>query len=110
MTFLGWKKVLDEPTMAGFSDGSHSSLWFLKKQKSTTNDYDGTGVNHIGIGITSIADVDRAAEYLKKKGIVLLFGTPKHRPEFSGPKKTYYQVMFESPDRILFEIVYSGEK
>ena len=110
MTFLGWKKVLDEPTMAGFSDGSESSVWFMQKKKNINNDYDGTGVNHIGIGVSAVADVDHAADYLKKNGITLLFGTPKLRPEFSGPKGTYYQVMFESPDRILFEIVYSGEK
>lgn len=109
MTFLEWKQVLDEPTMAGFSDGN-SSLWFMPKQKDLPNDYDGSGVNHIGLGVTSIADVDSAADYIKKKGITLLFGTPKQRPEFSPPGKTYYQVMFESPDHILFEIVYTGTK
>ncbi len=37
--------------------------------------------------------------------------TPRHRPEFSqGPDQTYYQVMFESPDRVLFEVVYTGPK
>ncbi len=41
----------------------------------------------------------------------MLFGTPKHRVEFAdSPKETYYQIMFESPDKILFEIVYKGEK
>ncbi len=34
---------------------------------------------------------------------------PHHRPEFAmNEKYTYYQVMFETPDRILFEIVYMG--
>lgn len=107
MTHLGWKNVLDEPNMTGFSDGQNGSLWFLPKQKQTTNDYDGPGVNHIGIGASSMSDVDAVAKFLKDNGITLLFGTPKKRPEFSGPKGVYYQVMFESPDRILFEIVYS---
>jgi hypothetical protein len=49
--------------------------------------------------------------YLKQHGIKALFETPRHRPEFSGSEaETYYQVMFESPDRILFEVVYTGPK
>jgi hypothetical protein len=38
-------------------------------------------------------------------------GVNGHRPEFSmSTEETYYQVMFESPDRILFEVVYTGTK
>ena len=45
------------------------------------------------------------------KGVQPLFDTPRHRPEFrDDPKETYYQVMFESPDKVLFEVVYSGLK
>ena len=37
--------------------------------------------------------------------------TPRHRPEFSASEHdTYYQIMFESPDRVLFEVVYEGPK
>jgi hypothetical protein len=68
-------------------------------------------MNHIGIGTSTQAEVDTAAEYLQGKGTPLLFETPRHRPEFSrGEDYTYYQIMFESPDRILFEIVYEGLK
>ena len=53
--------------------------------------------------------MDATAEYLTKLGIAALFETPRHRAEFSaGEGQTYYQVMFESPDRILFEVVYTG--
>jgi hypothetical protein len=48
--------------------------------------------------------------WLKESGIPHLFETPRHRPEFSEGDNTYYQVMFESPDRILFEVVYTGPK
>jgi hypothetical protein len=49
--------------------------------------------------------------YLREHNVQPLFETPRHRPEFSaGPDQTYYQVMFESPDRILFEVVYTGPK
>lgn len=68
-------------------------------------------MNHIGIGTESQADVDTAADYLTEHGVELLFETPRHRPEFSQSEEhTYYQVMFETPDRILVEIVYIGPK
>jgi hypothetical protein len=53
--------------------------------------------------------VDEMVAYLKAHGTPSLFGTPRHRPDFSsGSGQTYYQVMFESPDRVLFEVVYTG--
>jgi hypothetical protein len=47
--------------------------------------------------------------YLTARGVAPLFNTPCHRPEFARDEQsTYYQVMFETPDRILIEIVYIG--
>jgi catechol 2,3-dioxygenase-like lactoylglutathione lyase family enzyme len=108
--FLEWGTLYDDPNMLGVGDEHGCSLWFGAALKDHANDYDGTGVNHIGIAVKKQADVDTAVAYLKKLGIPALFETPRHRPEFSGPGTTYYQVMFESPDRILFEIVYTGPK
>jgi predicted lactoylglutathione lyase len=69
------------------------------------------GVNHIAIATSSQGEVDEAAGYLKNNNIAALFGTPCHRPDFaSSESETYYQVMFESPDGVLFEIVYTGPK
>lgn len=34
----------------------------------------------------------------------------RHPVEFSVPGNTYCQVMFESPDQILLEVVYTGPK
>ena len=68
-------------------------------------------LNHLGIRTATQADVDSAAAYLHEHGIALLFDTPRHRPEFAGSEEqTYYQIMFETPDRILIEIVYMGPK
>jgi catechol 2,3-dioxygenase-like lactoylglutathione lyase family enzyme len=108
MAFLGWDTLIANDEMAGF--GGKTSLWFIAGAKDVANDYDGPGTNHIGIGANSIADVDTVAAYLKEKGIPALFETPRHRPEFSGGEEgqTYYQVMFASPDNLLFEIVYTG--
>ncbi len=105
--FLGWTVIYDSPEMCGFGDKNHASVWFGRPLKSTVNDYDGFGVNHVGIHTSEIEDVDTAAAFLRKRGIAMLFDTPRHHPEFSSPTNVYYQIMFESPDRILFEIVYT---
>jgi len=109
--FLGWGVLYEGDGMLGLGASNQASLWFAGGANSSKNDYDGVGVNHIAIGAESIADVDSAAAYLKEKGVAALFETPRHRAEFSSSEKeTYYQVMFESPDRLLFEIVYTGPK
>jgi len=108
--FLGWKVVYDETDMLGVLDANKSSLWFGNVMKQTTNDYDGVGMNHLAISVANQADVDAIVFWLADHKIACLFETPRHRPEFSSEGKTYYQVMFESPDRILFEVVYMGPK
>lgn len=111
MRFLGWQTLMDEGPFVGVGGTNGASLWFIGEVKDIANDYDGPGVNHIGIGAAAQADVDTVAAYLKEKGVPALFETPRHRPEFSrGEGQTYYQVMFESPDRVLFEVVYTGPK
>ena len=109
--FLGWNVLYEGDGMVGLGASNHASLWFVGGGSAAKNDYDGVGVNHIAIGAESAADVDAAAAFLAKKGVAPLFETPRHRPDFAASEKeTYYQVMFESPDRVLFEIVYTGPK
>lgn len=111
MSFLGWQPIVESAEMLGVGTVQGSSLWFITGANDAANDYDGRGMNHIGIGAQSQADVDAAAAYLDERGVQALFETPRHRPEFTGSEdQTYYQVMFESPDRILFEVVYIGPK
>ena len=77
----------------------------------TKNDYDGVGMNHLAIAVSSQDEVDKAAAWLKEQNIAALFETPRHRPDFSDSEdETYYQVMFESPDKVLLEVVYTGPK
>jgi catechol 2,3-dioxygenase-like lactoylglutathione lyase family enzyme len=111
LTFLGWQLIYENEGMLGVGGKSDDSLWFLGQAKDVVNDYDGPGMNHLGLGAASQADVDAAAAYLTEHDVALLFETPRHRPEFAqSTEHTYYQVMFESPDRILFEVVYTGPK
>jgi catechol 2,3-dioxygenase-like lactoylglutathione lyase family enzyme len=107
--FLGWAVCYEDPGILGVESGQGASLWFAGQTKTAANDYDGAGVNHIGLAVSSPAEVDQAVAYLGEHGVAALFETPRHRPEFcSGLEKDYYQVMFESPDRVLFEVVYTG--
>ena len=111
MAFLGWQSLYDDANMLGVAGQSGDSLWFVGEAKEVGNDYDGPGMNHLGIGAQSQADVDAVVAYLNDLGVAALFETPRHRPEFAESEEhTYYQVMFESPDRILWEVVYTGPK
>lgn len=109
--FLEWPAIHDADGVLGLAGKGNDSIWFIGGAKDIANDYDGPGVNHIGIGAGSQADVDATAAYLTAQGVEHLFETPRHRPEFAmSEDETYYQVMFESPDRVLFEVVYTGPK
>ena len=109
MAFLGWSVWVDEPEMLIVGNAQNLSLGFNCPVKDHLNDYDGPGLNHLGLAVEAQSDVDEMVEYMNMRGIVALFETPRHRPEFADkPGDTYYQVMFETPDRILLEVVYTG--
>ncbi|KPV53971.1 hypothetical protein SE17_06545 [Kouleothrix aurantiaca] len=109
--FLEWQVLYDGEGMLGVGDSNGVSLWFGSATKSAANDYDGPGMNHFAVSTAAQADVDAAVAYLAERGIAPLFETPRHRPDFTFDEaSTYYQVMFETPDRILVEIVYTGPK
>lgn len=111
LTFLGWNLIGEWPGMIGLSAANGQSLWFGSQVKEVANDYDGPGLNHLAFAAASVADVDKAVAWLTTRNTLALFETPRHRPEFANDEQsTYYQVMFETPDRILLEIVYIGAK
>lgn len=108
---MGWGVIFETDEVIGYKSDENGDLWFSKTDKNTVNDYDAKGVNHISIRVATMSDVDEIKDYLEKNNIKMLFDTPKHRPEFAASEnETYYQVMFESPDKILFEVVYIGDK
>ena len=109
--FLGWQSIYDEGGVFGVTNGGECALWFEGEANGAHNDYNGAGLNHLAITTEHQADVDTAATYLRGKGVALLFGTPCDRPEHAdSANHLYYSAMFESPDRILLEVVYSGPK
>ena len=111
MEFIGWKIIFEDKNAAGYKSGTNGDVWFVKTGKNKTVDYDAKGVNHVSFRVDKMTDVDKVKSHLEMKKTKMLFGTPRHRPEFSTSKdETYYQIMFESPDKILFEVVYIGQK
>jgi catechol 2,3-dioxygenase-like lactoylglutathione lyase family enzyme len=111
LAFVGWQSLYDSAEMIGVIDKNGISLWFVGQAKAVSNDYDGPGMNHLALAAASQAEVDAVAAYLTEHDVELLFETPRHRAEFTqSAKQTYYQVMFEAPDRILIEVVYTGPK
>ncbi len=105
-TSVGWTPIHEDDGMLGVAASDGTSIWFVDMVNDVYGDYDGCGLNHIAFGVDSVEDVDKAAAWLTERGIEHLFGTPRHRPEFSADDtNTYYQVMFESPDKLLFEVV-----
>ena len=110
-TFLEWNIIYDVEGMIAVGDSNGISLWFGSYTKDVANDYDGPGLNHFAISTTTQDEVDQAAAFLAERGVAHLFETPRHRPDFSQDEtSTYYQVMFETPDHLLVEIVYIGPK
>jgi len=110
-TFLGWEPHFSGEGFEAFNSAGDVSLWFMAGANDAQNDPDGAGVNHIGIAAESQDAVDATVAYLRAHGVDRLFETPRHRPDFSHSETdTYYQVMFASPDGILFEHVYIGPK
>ncbi len=110
MEFMGWNVIFEIDTVIGYKNKTNGDLWFVKSENLEHTNYDSIGVNHISLRVDEISNVDEIKNYLETNNTQMLFNTPKHRPEFSHkPDQTYYQIMFESPDKILFEIVYIGE-
>ena len=108
---LGWEQWHEDDKMLGMGVEGKGSFWFASAPGKRKTDYDQLGVNHIAVRTEEQKDVDTAAAFLTRSSVPALFDTPRHRPEFAeGDGQTYYQVMFVSPDHILFEVVYIGPK
>lgn len=113
MKFLGWAEMYSDEKIIGFTNGEKDSvsMWFSKAASTEVQNHHDIGLNHIGINVKEQKDVNEAVIYLKEHNIAPLYSTPRHRPEFTFDKdSTYYQVMFETPDKILVEIMYTGKK
>lgn len=111
MKFLGWTEIFEDNAVVGFKSDSNGDVWFTASKNIQAVDYDTIGMNHLSFKVETQKNIDEVVKYLKSKKVNALFDTPRHRPEFSASEKdTYYQVIFESPDKIQIEVVYIGSK
>jgi len=111
MSLLGWHTIFESSEMAGFGLEGSASIWFVGNGATEAMNYDLKGVNHISFKVPKLEDVDKVIDFLTESGIQTLFDTPRHRPEFStSEKETYYQIIFETPDGLQVEVVYTGIK
>lgn len=111
MEFLGWSVIFEkEGDVIGYRSEQNGDVWIASADKEGRADYDAIGVNHVAFRVERMSDIDEVQKFLEKQGISPMFGTPRHRPEYVQEGETYYQIDFESPDKILFEVVYIGSK
>lgn len=100
--------VNDESWVLGVQAPNNISLWIMEASEKTTNHRDANGMNHLAFHVSSQEEVDEFVEdFLVPNNITPLFDTPRARTDFTGDKGMYYQVMFELPGSILFEVVYT---
>ena len=104
--YLGYKIVDESPEHIGVSNGT-TDFWIMETEKEfTSNTFHrkNTGINHLAFKLESKEAVDTfVEEFLKPRGIVILYETPKIFPEYGGE---YYAVYFEDPDRIKLEVMF----
>ncbi|PTX64239.1 glyoxalase/bleomycin resistance protein/dioxygenase superfamily protein [Melghirimyces profundicolus] len=107
MAFLGFTKEIEEEGWVLYGNGNmklcivqcgpgFAEGGFHRKRP---------GLNHIAFQAGSREAVDRAADFLRKRKISLLYGSPG---QFHGSIE-YYAVFFEDPFRLKLEVVYSPE-
>ncbi len=104
--YFEYKVCLDEEGAFGVVDANGFYIYFNPTQKNTANSYDSTGLNHLAFEVDLPKHVDQfIREFMKPGNIQPLFDTPRQRPEFADAGEGYYQVMFEMPGELLFEVV-----
>ncbi len=106
--YFDYELVTDESYALGVKAPNGLSIWIMEAPKTARNDRDSNGLNHIAFAMDSQAAVDEfVKDFLEPNKITCLFDTPRARPDFTGEKYTYYQVMFEMPGGILIEVVHT---
>jgi catechol 2,3-dioxygenase-like lactoylglutathione lyase family enzyme len=103
---LGYRIIDKSPTHIGASNGT-TDLWLVQAEKNDEETYfhrKGAGLNHIAFRVSLRKDVvDFNRNFLKKRGMATLYGSPRLFPEYH---KGYFAVYFEDPDRVKLEVVY----
>ena len=104
--YFGYQTNLDEEDVYGVVDPEGIYIYLNPAIKNQSGNYDSGGLNHLAFEVESPKEVDQfIQEFLHPRELQQLFHTPRHRPEFADVEGGYYQVMFEMPGGLLFEVV-----
>jgi catechol 2,3-dioxygenase-like lactoylglutathione lyase family enzyme len=110
LAYLGYRVVDQSPGHMGFSNGT-TDLWIIQSDRSHTKrkfHRKAPGLNHISFGGFNPGAVRKFTwNFLKKRRIKTLYGSPRYFPEYH---KDYYAVYFEGPDRIKLELTFGRGK
>ena len=103
---LGYRVVDESGDHIGVSNGT-TDFWIIQSEKRHLKrkfHRKAPGLNHISFGGFSPGAVRRfTRDFLKKKKIKTLYGSPRYFPEYH---QDYYAVYFEGPDRVKFEVTF----
>jgi catechol 2,3-dioxygenase-like lactoylglutathione lyase family enzyme len=107
---LGYRVVDESPEHIGMSNGT-TDMWVIRSERPYAKrkfHRKAPGLNHISFGVPSKKAVrDFTRNFLKKRRLKGLYGSPRHFPEYH---KNYFAVYFEDPDGIKLEVTYLKER
>jgi catechol 2,3-dioxygenase-like lactoylglutathione lyase family enzyme len=107
MGFLGFQKEVHQPGWVLFGNG-RMKLCLVQCDTRFANagfHRKRPGLNHIAFQAERASDVDELAAFLRKRGVIPLYDSPR----FFEAEREYYAVFFEDPFRLKLELVYSPE-
>ena len=106
LAYFEYRVVLGTADILGMSNGT-TDFWIMRtppERAAVGPHRKNPGLNHIALRVGARADVDRFhAEFLKPRGIAVLYGGPRDYPEY---RPGYYAIFFEDPDRLKLEVAY----
>ncbi|HEY7467189.1 MAG TPA: VOC family protein [Dehalococcoidia bacterium] len=105
--YFEWNVVAEGEGWSGLTDG-HVSMWITPPQAESEYNRDAVGLNHLGLHVDTVADVDKfTAEFLKPHGVEPILDSPRVLPGSESRPGIYYQVLFTDPDGQLIEVFHS---
>jgi catechol 2,3-dioxygenase-like lactoylglutathione lyase family enzyme len=108
LAYLEFDVVFEGEGFVGLTDGE-MSVWITPAQVEQDYDRDAVGLNHLGLHIGSVAEVDRfTAEFLKPRDVEPILDSPRVLPGSESRPGSYYQVLFTDPDGQLIEVFHAS--
>jgi catechol 2,3-dioxygenase-like lactoylglutathione lyase family enzyme len=106
LKFFEYRMVDESEEHIGMSNRT-TDFWIIQTEDDFLHNKfhrKNTGINHVCFRLGSKEEVDEfCKEFLEKRRIATLYGTPKAFPEYTPD---YYAVFFEDPDGIKIEVAF----